>query len=164
MNELHARVDVQLATQSDFIPDNSQINQWVNTTLACAELPQTDDYELSIRIVSEKEITELNKQYRHKDNPTNVLSFPYESMPGIDIPLLGDIVICADVVNREAKQQEKAPIDHWAHMLVHGVLHLLGYDHIEDKDAEQMEGVEIHILKKMGIDNPYLDKCEQQGG
>ena len=152
-----ARVDVQYAVQGQDIPAQSRFTHWVNAALVVADSSRpVKDSEVSIRIVSENEITELNLQYRHQDKPTNVLSFPCEAVPGVELPLLGDIVICAAVVNNEACQQGKALQDHWAHMVVHGTLHLLGYDHIDDEDAEQMEQLEIRILEQMGIANPYV--------
>lgn len=105
--------------------------------------------EICIRIVSEKESAALNRQYRHKSGSTNVLSFPGEAL------LLGDIIICAAVVNREARAQGKTRAAHWAHMVVHGSLHLLGFDHIKEKEATQMEALESKILHKLGFANPY---------
>ncbi|OZB41718.1 MAG: rRNA maturation RNase YbeY, partial [Alishewanella sp. 34-51-39] len=102
------------------------------------------------------ESQQLNLQYRGKDKATNVLSFPFQCPPGIELPLLGDLVICAGVVRAEAAEQNKPLAAHWAHMVVHGCLHLLGFDHINDADAEQMEAEEIQILQQLGISNPYL--------
>jgi len=149
-------VDIQYATQSDYVPDAADITLWVNAATQAVEPDsQLAAGELTIRIVTEKEITELNQQYRHKSTPTNVLSVPYEPMVGVNISLLGDIVVCADVVNQEAIEQNKSPADHWAHIVIHGMLHLLGFDHIADSDAEKMETSEIKILKNLGINNPY---------
>ncbi len=100
-------------------------------------------------------MTDLNGRYRDKPQPTNVLSFPSELPDELALPLLGDIVICAPVVNREAEQQGKSPAAHWAHMAVHGTLHLLGYDHIENEDAQRMESLETRILARMGLPCPY---------
>jgi probable rRNA maturation factor len=111
--------------------------------------------QISIRIVDEQEIQELNNKYRHKNQVTNVLSFPFETLPGVDVPLLGDVVICARVVDDEARQQSKTCEQHWAHMIVHGTLHLLGYDHINEQDAEEMEQLEINILSSLNFPNPY---------
>ena len=115
------------------------------------------DTEIVVRIVDEQESAELNEQYRHKQGPTNILSFPVEVPEGIELNLLGDLVICAPVVEKEALEQNKILAHHWAHIIVHGVLHLLGYDHIDDDEAEQMESKEIAILNKLNINNPYIE-------
>jgi probable rRNA maturation factor len=146
-------VDFQNAFEGD-VPDESSFSSWAVAALAKFD----EDCELSIRIVDEAESAELNEQYRGKPNPTNVLSFPFESPVPLEPKLLGDLVICAPVVVREAKQQNKAEQQHWAHMVVHGCLHLLGYDHIEEDEAEEMESLEIEILKLLAIPNPYLLK------
>jgi probable rRNA maturation factor len=111
--------------------------------------------EVAIRIVGADEGQALNRDYRGKDYATNVLSFPAELPPGVDLPLIGDLAICAPVVAREATEQGKKPRDHWAHLTVHGTLHLLGYDHIEDAEAEAMEALETRILAGLGIGDPY---------
>ena len=105
--------------------------------------------------MSIEESQQLNSQYRQKDKPTNVLSFPFEVPEGIELNLLGDLVVCASVVEQEAKEQNKVLFHHWAHMIVHGCLHLLGYDHINDADADEMEALEVKILAKLAISNPY---------
>lgn len=112
---------------------------------------------VSLNVVGEEASRELNRDYRGKDKPTNVLSFPME-MPAIgdQLPILGDLAVCASVVEREAQEQGKALEAHWAHMLVHGVLHLQGYDHIEDAEAEEMEALERDILAKLGYPDPYV--------
>lgn len=115
------------------------------------------DQEITVRVVDEDESQQLNHEYRGKNKPTNVLSFPFEAPPGIEMNLLGDLVICAGVVEAEAQQQNKPLDHHWAHMIIHGTLHLLGYDHIEDDQAEEMEGLEISLLGKLSIDDPYQD-------
>lgn len=109
----------------------------------------------SMLVTTSDEIQKLNKQYRDKDKATNVLSFPMQSPEEVDICLLGDIVLCASVIDKEAEQQSKTSSAHWAHMVVHGMLHLQGYDHIENDEAEEMEQLEISILKQLGFDNPY---------
>jgi len=111
---------------------------------------------LVIRVVDEEESRTLNRDYRGIDRPTNVLSFPFESPPGVVLDHLGDLVICAQVVAREAAEQGKTPSHHWAHMVVHGVLHLLGYDHHSDAEAEEMESLEREILGGLGIPDPYM--------
>ncbi|MEJ2327702.1 MAG: rRNA maturation RNase YbeY [Chromatiaceae bacterium] len=127
-----------------------EIDRWVRAALGAA-----DDRELNIRIVNEPEMAELNSRYRHKEGPTNVLSFPFESPPGVNSAILGDIVICAPVVRREAGEQGKALAAHWAHMVVHGIMHLRGYDHENEADAERMEAAETEILTGLGFPAPY---------
>lgn len=145
-------LDLQLASSASNLPDVTQFQRW----LQAAILPFQDEAEVTIRIVDEQESQQLNLQYRGKDKATNVLSFPFQCPPGIELPLLGDLVICAGVVRAEAAEQNKPLAAHWAHMVVHGCLHLLGFDHINDADAEQMEAEEIQILQQLGISNPYL--------
>ncbi len=140
----------------DQVPSQAQFQCWVDE--AMKSHPQKIDATLSqlcIRIVDKKESEQLNQTYRHKNNPTNVLSFAYEDMPGMETESLGDIAICADIVSEEANTQHKSLQSHWAHLTVHGVLHLLGYDHGNEKDAEIMENLEINILRKLGFSNPY---------
>lgn len=133
------------------VPGEGQLEQWVTAALA----GRREEAQLTIRITDEEEIQTLNRTYRHKDKPTNVLSFPFEAPPGVELPLLGDIVICAAVVAREAEEQGKSLEAHWAHMVVHGTLHLLGYDHVIDAEAEVMEALEIRLLAGLGYANPY---------
>jgi probable rRNA maturation factor len=149
-------LDLQNALEVDpeGLPTEIDFQRWVEAALQACE-PEREEAQLTIRLVEEEEITDLNRTYRHKDKPTNVLSFPYEAMPGVDIPLLGDIVICATVVAHEAAEQGKPLTAHWAHMVIHGTLHLLGYDHLEEDEAEQMEGLEITLLGALGYANPY---------
>ena len=116
--------------------------------------------ELSVRIVDEQESAALNQQYRGKSGATNVLSFPFDAVTPEPLPILGDLVICAPVVIREAQQQNKPAEAHWAHMCVHGVLHLLGYDHAGDSDAQVMETLETTILLDMGFPAPYSEEQE----
>ena len=120
----------------------------------------TYEAEVTVRIVDEAESNELNLTYRGKDKPTNVLSFPFEAPPGLELPLLGDLVICRQVVEREAEEQGKPLMAHWAHMVVHGSLHLLGYDHIDDEEAEEMEQLERDIMQELGFADPYLNDEE----
>lgn len=135
------------------VPAAASFRNWVEAALRGARRRKAT--ELSIRIVDTKEGRTLNREYRGKDYATNVLSFPVELPPGITLPLIGDLAICAPVVAKEAKEQGKNPRDHWAHMTVHGVLHLLGYDHIDDAEAEAMEALETRILAGLGIADPY---------
>lgn len=148
-------LDVQIASRAD-TPNATQLQKWA--TLAAADIlkQRNEEQELTIRIVDEEESQSLNHSYRDKDKPTNVLSFPYEQAPGMHVPLIGDLVICAPVVIQEALEQKKTAEAHWAHMVIHGILHLLGYDHIEMDEAEQMEKLEVTLLAKLGYANPYL--------
>jgi len=145
-------VDLQNACDAQEIPSIEQFQLWVDS---CLTTITKQKFELTIRLVNLDESQQLNKQYRQKDKPTNVLSFPFEVPDGIELNLLGDLIICAQVVEQEATVQNKALLDHWAHMVVHGCLHLLGYDHINDSDAQEMEALEIKILAKLLINNPY---------
>lgn len=149
-------LDLQLAATASGLPTEPQFQQW----LEAAILPFQTDAEVTVRIVDNSESQQLNFDYRGKDKPTNVLSFPFQCPPGIELPLLGDLVICAPVVEHEAAEQGKALTAHWAHMVVHGSLHLLGFDHINDDDAEQMEAEEVTILQQLGFSNPYLSDDE----
>lgn len=149
-------IDVQQVC-SGLLPSSEQIQTWVNSALDSVD----EDCELSIRLVDEVESADLNETYRSKSGPTNVLSFPFEAPIEIKPRLLGDLVICAPVVAQEAQTQNKQLMDHWAHMVIHGCLHLLGYDHIEDKEAEEMEGIEKTILKSLAIEDPYREQGEQ---
>jgi probable rRNA maturation factor len=151
MSNQHQTVDVQYAVTTDGMPEEDKIRQWVLQTLP----EQKKDSELTIRVVDEAEITALNRQYRGKEGATNVLSFPYEAIPGVASDLLGDVVICAPVVATESVVQNK-PLDaHWAHIVIHGVLHLLGYDHHQDDEAHKMEARETELLDSLGYPNPY---------
>ncbi|WP_295803619.1 rRNA maturation RNase YbeY [uncultured Microbulbifer sp.] len=153
-------LDVQRATTQSPLPSDEALTTWA--TAAVGE--QRDCAEISLRIVDEAESQALNNQYRGKDKPTNVLSFPADIPAELGLPLLGDLVICAQVVAREAEQQHKALSAHWAHMVVHGTLHLLGYDHIEDDEAEIMENLETRILAQLGIADPYAPIDEPAQG
>ncbi len=145
-------VDIQQATESG-CPELELFESWVDAAL----LHLDESCELSIRLVDSEESAELNSSYRGKSGPTNVLSFPFESPVPMEPRLLGDLVICVPVVEREALEQNKKLNDHWAHLVVHGCLHLLGYDHIDDEEAEEMEALEISILDTLDIDNPYQE-------
>ncbi|HAO24526.1 MULTISPECIES: rRNA maturation RNase YbeY [unclassified Methylophaga] len=146
-------IDLQQATDAD-VPSEQQFQRWASAALA----EVNEDCELSIRLVNEAESAELNNDYRGKNYPTNVLSFPFESPVPLEPMLLGDLVLCVNVVEKEAAEQNKVLQDHWAHLVVHGCLHLLGYDHIEDDEAELMESLEIRILDKLEIKNPYIEQ------
>ncbi|MFB3100324.1 MAG: rRNA maturation RNase YbeY [Gammaproteobacteria bacterium] len=145
-------VDIQYATNLPDLPDENQLKLWVETALEDLK----ENAELTIRIVDEDEGTQLNERWRKSQGPTNVLSFTYEGESNIAPDLLGDIVICAPVIAREAKEQNKSTHSHWAHMVIHGVLHLTGFDHIDPEDAGRMENLEINILEKLNYKNPYL--------
>ncbi|ABK35803.1 rRNA maturation RNase YbeY [Aeromonas hydrophila] len=150
-------LDLQLASAStDGLPSEAQLQGWLDGTI----LGFQQEAEVTVRIVDEAESNELNLTYRGKDKPTNVLSFPFEAPPGLELPLLGDLVICRQVVEREAAEQGKPLMAHWAHMVVHGSLHLLGYDHIEDDEAEEMETLERDIMQELGFADPYLNDEE----
>lgn len=149
---MNITLDVQ--REVDALPKDEDLLKWLNETLAFEE---KDDIELTIRFVDEKESAELNKQYRNKKGSTNILSFPFEMPAEIELNLLGDLVICSDVVKREAVEQKKQELAHWAHMVVHGTLHLLGYDHLTDAEADVMEDKEIKILSQLGYTDPYRE-------
>lgn len=146
------RLNLQLAVKNAHIPSRYYFQQWIKAVLNQQKIKKA---EITVRVVSQRESAYLNATYRHKTGPTNVLSFPFEAPPGMQTTLLGDLVICAPVVSKEAKEQKKLPLAHWAHMVVHGVLHLLGYDHIKNAEAEVMERIEIKLLQELGFNNPY---------
>jgi probable rRNA maturation factor len=145
-------VDIQIACDEHGLPSETDLKTWVSAALAEFK----DEAELSIRMVENDESQQLNHQYRGKDKPTNVLSFPADLPPHIELPLLGDLIIATGVVTAEAAEQKKPLIAHWAHMVVHGCLHLLGYDHIDDDEAEEMEALETTIMAKLGYPDPYI--------
>ncbi len=148
-------IDLQITCEQESgLPTAEQIEQWATAAVQ----PQSDEVEMTVRIVDEAESHALNLNYRGKDRPTNVLSFPFECPDEVELPLLGDLVICRQVVEREAQEQEKPLMAHWAHMVVHGSLHLLGYDHIEDDEAEEMESLETQIMTGLGFADPYLSE------
>ena len=136
------------------IPDEAQLTAWASLVLNHLE---TGEKELTVRFVDSDESQSLNHEYRGKDKPTNVLSFPFECPPEVPLNLLGDLVVCVPVIAAEAAEQNKAIGDHYAHMIIHGTLHLLGYDHIEEDEAQAMEQLEIDLLAKLSIDDPYQD-------
>ena len=148
------QIDIESNSASPAIPPLDQLEAWVTAALRSQDL---EEAEVSLYIVDEAESQELNGQYRGKNKPTNVLSFPADIPAEVGVPLLGDLVVCAPVVEREAQEQGKSLAAHWAHMLVHGSLHLLGFDHIEDADAETMEQLETEIITGLGFPAPYLE-------
>lgn len=159
-------LDLQIACVHKDIPSKPSFAKWVKAALSLAK--EETNTELTIRLVDSEEIRSLNKEYRHKDYATNVLSFPAESMDDFEglealcddannTRFIGDLVICLEVVNLEAKEQKKHYRDHLAHMVVHGVLHLLNYDHIDEQEAQIMEALEVEILAGLKIANPYVN-------
>jgi probable rRNA maturation factor len=144
-------VDIQMASASEEAPDPQSIERWVSAAIN----NQRDSTELSIRIVDTEEGRALNEQFRGSTGATNVLSFPFENESPEPLPLIGDIVICAPVVRKEASDQNKTLNAHWAHMIIHGVLHLLGYDHQNETDANLMESLETEIMQGLGFPPPY---------
>lgn len=146
-----AELELQIATGSDGLPTETRFKRWIDAALA----GQSGSVEITLRLVDEAESRRLNNDYRGKDRPTNVLSFPFQAPPGVETPLLGDLVICAPLVLQEAQAQHKSIEAHWAHLVVHGVLHLLGHDHLEVAEAERMEQREREILAGLGYADPY---------
>lgn len=136
--------------EDEDVPRLEQFETWVNH--ACLEKA---DALASMQILSLDEMQALNREFSGKDKPTNVLSFPMQLPETVELNLLGDLALCAQVINKEAKQQSKKHDAHWAHMVVHGMLHLQSYDHQTEKDAQIMESLEVQILDKLGFDNPY---------
>jgi probable rRNA maturation factor len=143
-------VEVQYACDAPNLPGRAQFERWAQTAWRGVR-----DAELVIRIVDVDESAELNRRYRCRSSPTNVLSFPFEPPPQVQSPLLGDLVICAPVIAREACAQAKPELSHWAHMIVHGMLHLQGFAHEAEHDAQRMESLEIEIMARLGYPNPY---------
>lgn len=149
---MNTKLDVQ--REVDALPKDEELLKWVNETLISES---NGDTELTIRFVDENESAALNQQYRHKTGSTNILSFPFDMPAEVGLSLLGDLVICTEVVKQQAKEQQKEEIAHWAHMVVHGTLHLLGYDHLSDAEADIMEAKEIKILSQLGYSDPYRE-------
>lgn len=152
-----AELEVQRETLSTSIPDDKQFQLWADAALA----DKSGRFTLTIRIVDEAEARQFNREYRDKDYATNVLSFPTELPEGLPQDIrsyeLGDLLICAPVVSRQASEQKRRDTDHWAHLVIHGVLHLLGHDHEQAQEAAVMESLEIEILAKLGISDPYQE-------
>jgi len=148
-------LDLQNPNNFDDVPSQTQFEKWVTCALQHIKC-SIQEPELTIRIVDADESSQLNCAYRNKNKPTNVLSFPFEVPEQIECDLLGDLVICQPVMQKEAIAQNKLELDHWAHLVVHGTLHLLGFDHVSDSEAEEMESLEVEILEQLNIQNPYL--------
>ncbi|GLS25541.1 rRNA maturation RNase YbeY [Marinibactrum halimedae] len=163
---MNLQLDLQIAVEPNNLPSTAEFQQWAELAIAYGratpESTPEGAVELTIRLAPSDEIQELNRTYRQKNKPTNVLSFPADIPEALGmemgIDLLGDLIICPAVVESEAQEQEKALISHWAHMVIHGTLHLLGYDHIEDDEAHEMESLEIQLLEKLGYPAPYQIK------
>lgn len=153
---MNLALDLQLAVEDSKLPSQQDIAAWLQAALS----GYREEAEVTVRIVDNQESQTLNHDYRGKDKPTNVLSFPFEAPPQVELPLLGDLVICAEVVKSEAKEQNKSEQAHWAHMVIHGCLHLLGFDHIDEHEAEEMEAEEIRILSSLGFANPYEEQIQ----
>lgn len=146
-------IDIQNATDEPLAMDEDQITRLASLALR----DYKKEAELTVRFVTPEEITQLNHTYRKKDKPTNVLSFPSELPPEIQLeyPLLGDVIICPQVLLTECQELNKTVDAHWSLILIHGILHLLGYDHIKDEDAAIMQAIEIKLLAELGYTNPY---------
>lgn len=157
--EMSLMINLQIAVSSEQIPDKNKFQLWAD---AAADACACGNQELTIRVTDMNESAELNSRYRNRASATNVLSFPFEDPPGVDTEILGDLVICAPLVQREADEQHKSVEAHWAHLLVHGVLHLCGYDHIDAVQAEEMEALETSILTGLGYSPPYDEQLLQQ--
>ena len=152
-------VDLQVATADEqALPVLADIEQWVTAAIEAGSDGVREEAELTVRFVDSDESQQLNADYRGKDKPTNVLSFPFQNPPGITLPLLGDLIICKAVVEKEALEQNKQLKAHWAHMLIHGTLHLLGYDHIIEEEAIEMESLETKLLVSLDFPAPYNEQ------
>ena len=149
---MSARIHVDRGPEPRGLPAVRSIRTWIRAALAAQARAGG---EVAVRIVGETEMRALNARYRHRDQATNVLAFRAELPPCVDVPLLGDIVVCAPVVAREAREQHKRQRAHWAHLVVHGTLHLLGHDHGRPRAAATMEALETRILASLGFPDPY---------
>lgn len=148
---MRIRISVQRACEGWTVPKGRALRAWARAALT----GRRTEAALTVRVVGEEEGAALNARFRGEDGPTNVLSFASEGIEAIDPAFLGDVVICAPLVIHEAREQRKAVQAHWAHLVVHGVLHLLGFDHDRQRQAAQMEGLEIEILARLGFSDPY---------
>ena len=149
-------VDIQHHVEHKDCPSDDLITHWAQLALNL----RAQDTEISVLIVDNDEMSALNQEYRHKQGPTNVLAFPFEGPDDLDLPLLGDLVICLPKMMEEASAQHKTLEQHFAHLTIHGCLHLLGYDHDIAERAEQMEQLEIDLLKKLNFPNPYQERVQ----
>ena len=154
---MHLEIDVQYASNAPKIPPRQKFRQWAEIALQARK----EDTEFTVRIVNEAESAQLNERWRKHSGATNVLSFPCKGVKQFVPELLGDIVMCAPVIIQEAIEQSKTTEAHWAHIFVHGILHLQGYDHILPKESEYMEQLETNIMKKLGYQNPYIITVQQ---
>ncbi len=155
------QVEIQIAGDAPGLPGEQEVRDWLEQTINTVAPEPRRNFELVVRVVDEQESRELNRRYRRKDKATNVLAFPgrpvndFPEVPVADAEELGDLVLCGSVIAREAAEQGKSAAAHWGHMLVHGTLHLLGYDHETTRQAERMESLEASILASRGFDDPY---------
>ena len=147
-------LDIQYGVPKRGLPLKRDFLRWIEACLQ-AGVPGREKTSISLRIVDSHEMQQLNAAYRQKDKPTNVLSFPAGIPDGFPIPLLGDIVLCDEVIRKESMEQGKATEAHWAHLTIHGTLHLLGYDHVAEADATEMEALETKILQGLHYPSPY---------
>lgn len=156
-NPAVVQVDLQQACSPTptFVPEIPEFSRWVGLAIHHAH-GSSGKTEVSIRLVDEDESRALNRQYRGKDQPTNILSFPTDFPKGVDVPLLGDLIICVPLVQKEANRQQKSLQAHWVHLIIHGTLHLLGYDHREARETAIMEALEVQLLRQLGYSNPYF--------
>ena len=153
-------VDLQVVCRVDSIPQETEVRSWLEDAYQAGKPDARRQSDVSVRVVGEDESRKLNKQYRQQDKPTNVLAFPASlvGLPDDEHDLLGDLVICGPLVEREAEEQGKSAAGHWGHLLVHGMLHLLGYDHETSSQATEMETMERRILANRGVEDPYQDR------
>jgi probable rRNA maturation factor len=144
------KIDLQIAVKDKSIPSKQDFTKWLNLVAKIIPPPK-DQHEICIRIIDEQESAALNKTYRHKEGATNILSFAYQNDE-----LLGDLAICAPLIVKQAQQQNKELLAHWAHIVIHGYLHLVGFKHQNNQETAKMEQLEVEILQKLGYPNPYL--------
>lgn len=149
-------VDIQHHITHPDCPSDALIIEWAQLALSLRE----QETEVSILLIDNDEMSQLNETYRHKNGPTNVLAFPFEKPDDLELPLLGDLAICIPQMITEAKAQHKPLNAHFAHLTIHGCLHLMGYDHEDVQSAAQMEQLEIDLLKKLNIPNPYQERTQ----